>query len=74
MIVSTIEDVMSQLLDRESSVFSASKQVATGAFGAKRGDNTNKEPSDRDSSNVILRSPARGGKLLNFQRSQRYLL
>ena len=42
MIISTIEDVMSQLLDRESSIFLASKQAATRTFGAKK-NNKNKK-------------------------------
>ncbi|MCJ1427119.1 hypothetical protein MMC29_005022 [Sticta canariensis] len=50
MIVPTIKDVMSQLIDRESSSSSASKQAVTRAFDAKKRNNRNKEFSSKDSS------------------------
>ena len=69
-VVPTIEDVMSQSLDRESSSSAASKQATTRAFDAKKGDNKNKESSSRDPSHS--RPPARGGKSSSSQRPQRY--
>ncbi|MCJ1429180.1 hypothetical protein MMC29_007093 [Sticta canariensis] len=70
MIVPTIEDVMSQLIDRESSSSSASKQAVTRAFDAKKGDNRNKESSSKDFSSS--RPPVCGGKSSGPQRAQRY--
>ena len=67
MIVPTIEDVMSQLLDRESSSSAASKQATSRAFDAKKGDSKN---PNKDASSS--RPPARGGKSSSSQRLQRY--
>ena len=69
-IVPTIEDVMSQLVDREASSSSESNRAAIRAFDANKGDNRNKESSSKDCSSS--KPPAGRGKSPGPQRTQRY--